>query len=66
MNTFNINTPFFNKKGNCNNIHTIDFESILSKSVHCVHQQIKSLHDCVHKVFIQPFIFGGIFLNDGY
>ena len=29
------------------------------KSVHSVHCLQQSIHDCVHKVFIQPYIFGG-------
>ena len=30
------------------------------QSVHCVHQQIQSVHQSVHKVFTQLYIFGGL------
>ena len=33
------------------------------QSIHCIHQQIQSIHDSIHKVFIEPFIFGGNWLK---
>ena len=64
MNTVHIYIPFFIKiiqdirsmyirtKANVR-------ECVYSKSVHCVHLLKKSVHDCVHFLFIRLFIFGG-------
>jgi len=60
MNTFKVYTPsFFINKGSSKSIFNIDCESVYPKSIHLLHQQIESIHHCIHKVFTHLFIFGG-------
>ena len=33
---------------------------LYTQSVHCVHSLRESVHQSVHQVFTQPFIFGGL------
>lgn len=60
MKAFRVYTPFYiKKKDTYCTIHNIQAESVLSKSIHLLHQQIQSIHDSIHKVFMLSFIFGG-------
>jgi len=70
MNTLRVNSYLLSKKCN-SNLLVILFNLIInnikctcvcicSQSVHCVHQQIQSIHKSIHHLFILVFIFGGV------
>lgn len=57
MNTFWLFNPLTIKNRYYTKYTTLSGRvRVYIKSLHCVHQQSQSVHDCVHKVFIRLFM----------